>query len=376
MDFDLSNQAKVICEKVKTLFDEDSRASLGALKNRDTNLMRNLTKKWMKVFGQTGYLAIGLDNGTKDVDLVAAQENLATISPSLFLAVEVTTRIFGRVIAAYGSVEQKNEFLSALREGKFIGAVALSEESMNIESNPFFTSGLEVGGRFLVNGHKSHVVNGPLADWIAVAGKCGEGYAFFLVGKDSEGLAIGKNLCTLGFNGTVCSNISFENNSVPIKHVVGPFQDRKPFMTVRAWEDQILTAASLGLMRRSYETALKYAKEHKSGDRPIIEYQEVGFKLAEMLTLLQTSQLLAHRAAWMAKIEDGEADVLARCAKIFCSESAEAVASSGLQILGVSGCLSGNPVEEAYRDAKYLQIAGTSTEISRMKLGDGIMGWD
>ena len=118
---------------------------------------------------------------------------------------------------------------------------------------------------------------------------------------------------------------------------------------------------------------MDYAKNHKSGGKPIIAYQEVGFKLAEMLTLLQTAQLLAYRAAWMAETGDREAPVLARCAKVFCTESAEKSASYALQILGGRGYLSGNPAEEGYREAKYLQIAGTSSEISRMKIADELL---
>jgi len=121
---------------------------------------------------------------------------------------------------------------------------------------------------------------------------------------------------------------------------------------------------------------LSYAKNHKSGNKPIIAYQEVGFKLAEMLTLLQTAQLLAYRAAWMAETVNRETSSLAHCAKVFCAESAEEVASQALQILGGHGYIGRNPVEEGYRNAKYLQIAGTSTEISRMKIADGVLKMD
>ncbi|MGD9077545.1 MAG: acyl-CoA dehydrogenase family protein, partial [Desulfobacteraceae bacterium] len=106
---------------------------------------------------------------------------------------------------------------------------------------------------------------------------------------------------------------------------------------------------------------------------PIIAYQEVAFRLAEMLTLLQTAQLLAYRAAWTDETGDREAQVLAHCAKVFCSESAEEVASSALQILGGKGYVQGNPAEEGYRNAKYLRIAGTSSEISRMKIADEVL---
>lgn len=339
-------------------------------------MIRIVVLKYLKTLGQVGYLTLGLENGKNTVRLVAAQESMATISPSLFLSVEVNARIFGRLIAVYGTADQKSQFLPDLKEGRLIGAVALSEGGMNIENNPLNTAGVQVGDGFLVNGGKNHVVNAPIADWIAIAGKVGENIAFFLIKKGSEGLSIGQRLSTLGYNGTAISTISLENCPALSKHVIGPFEGEEPLKTIRTWEDQILTAGSLGLMHRCYNTALNYAKNHKSGSKPIIAYQEVGFKLAEILTLLQTAQLLAYRAVWMAETGNRETSVVAYCAKVFCAESAEEIASQALQILGGHGYIGRNPAEEGYRNAKYLQIAGTSTEISRMKIADGVLKMD
>ena len=287
---------------------------------------------------------------------------------------EVTARIFGRLVAIYGTPDQKDEIIPSLKEGRIIGTVALSERGMNIENDPLVTLGVYNDDGFKVSGSKGHVVNGPIADWIAVAAKTGDGVVFFLIKKGSDGLSIDQRLTTLGYNGTAISAITLENCSVPSANVIGPFEGEEPVKSVRTWEDQILTAASLGQMQRSYDEAADYAKSHLSGGKPIIAYQEVGFKLAEMLTLLQTARLLAYRAAWMTEAGDSEAGVLAHCAKVFCTESAEEVASHALQILGGQGYIRGNPAEGGYRDAKYLQIAGTSSEISRMKIADEVLG--
>jgi alkylation response protein AidB-like acyl-CoA dehydrogenase len=244
---------------------------------------------------------------------------------------------------------------------------------MNIDNDPINTTGVSSSNGFQVSGSKGHVVNALVSDWIAIAGKIEENPAFFLMKNDSEGLSIAEKSTMLGYNGAATSSVSLEDCPVSSKYVIGPFEGREPLMTVRMWEDQVLTSASLGLMKRSFDAALNYAKNHTSGGKPIMAYQEVSFKLAEMLTLFQTAQFLAYRAAWMAETGDREASILAHCAKVFCSESAEKVASNALQILGKKGYLSGNPAEEGYRDAKYLQIAGTSSEISRMKIGDGVL---
>jgi len=374
MNFDFGETEKTLCEKINGLFDADSMAALANLENGDVNDIRDATMKWLMVLGQTGYLTPGLDDGKNNVGLTAIQESLAAISPSLYLTVEVTARIFGRLVAVYGTPDQKDEIIPSLQEGRLIGAVAISEDAMNIENDPLNTSAVNNDEGFLVSGSKGHVVNGPIADWIAVAAKTGDGLAFFLVKKETEGLAIGQRLSMLGYDGMAISRISLENCPVPSNYIIGPFDGEEQLKTVRMWEDQILTASSLGLIKRSLNAALTFAKGHRSGNKPIIAYQEVGFKLAEMVTIFQTARLLAYRAAWMAEAGDREGAVLAHCAKVFCAESAEEVASQALQILGGQGYLSGNPAEEAYRDAKYLQIAGTSTEISRMKIADGVLG--
>lgn len=374
MNFDFGETERVLCEKIEALFDPESRAALAKLEKGDVDKIREATLKFLGTLGRKGYLALGLANKKNYVGLAAIQESLAAISPSLFLAAEVTARIFGRLVAVYGTPDQKDEILPSLKEGRLIGAVALSEDALNIENDPLNTVAENNDDGFLVSGSKSHVVNGPIADWIAVAANTGDGLAFFLVNKESESLSVGQRLSMLGFNGLAVSAVSLENCPVPSNYIIGPFDGEEPLKTVRMWEDQILTASSLGLIKRSLDAALTFAKGHRSGNKPIIAYQEVGFKLAEMVTLFQTAQLLSYRAAWMAEAGDREADVLAHCAKVFCTESAEEVTSHSLQILGGHGYLSGNPAEEGYRDAKYLEIAGTSSEISRMKIADGVLG--
>ena len=375
MNFDFGEKEKKICGKIRELFSGNDTAELMQMETLPLEDLRKLTRRWLKSLGKAGYLAPSAEDGRNSVSLVVNQEQLAALAPSLFLSAEVSIRIFGRLIVRFGSEDQKNAVLPDLISGKSIGAVALSESSMNIENDVLHTTGVTSADGFHVTGNKGHVVNAAIADWIAVAGKIDgrEGPAFFLMEKKSEGLFVGDRLATLGYEGAPISPIRLDNSPVPATHVIHPPIDSAAFQTVRMWEDQVLTAASLGLMRRSFDAALQYAKTHRSGGKPIIAYQEVGFKLAEMLTLFQTAQLLAYRAAWMSESEDREADVLAHAAKVFCAESAEKVTSDAMQILGGKGYVRGNPVEAGYRDAKYIQIAGTSTEISRMKIGDWVL---
>ena len=247
---------------------------------------------------------------------------------------------------------------------------------MSLENMAMGTTGRPAGEGIILSGCKPYVLNGPVADLFAVAGKYeaeGRGVGIYLVHSTNAGLGIGPAIPTVGFEGAVLSSITLNGCPLPHTSLIGPFEGDEVLKRLRTWEDQVLTIAALGLMHRSHEGALKYAREHESGGKPIIAYQEIAFRLAEMFTLLQTSQLLAYRAAWMDETGDREADILACCAKVFCGESAQDVANQAMQILGIQGYCRPNRVEEAYRDARYPQVSGTSSEISRMKIADRMM---
>jgi alkylation response protein AidB-like acyl-CoA dehydrogenase len=287
----------------------------------------------------------------------------------------MSTRLFGSIVAAWGNNEQKKRWLAPLMKGQFLGAVALSEDSLNVDNDPLKTTGTQDGDFFSITGDKTYVINGPVADWLAVAGLLNGRLALFIIENGTGGISTGKPFSTLGYDGASISRISLRNCRISMDQVIGPFEDRCALDTLRLWENQILLGASLGLMMAAFESARDYAKSHKSGGKPIIAYQEVAFKLSEMLTLQQASQLFAYRTAWTLETSPKEAESLMWCAKVFCTEAAEKVSGYSLQILAGSGFISGNPSETAYRCAKYGQIAGTSTEISRVKIGDAALGY-
>jgi alkylation response protein AidB-like acyl-CoA dehydrogenase len=376
MNFDFTDEEK-------NFFSEVTKAMEAAAENRDfesgdLDTVRENLAEALTALAPTGYLKLGLNakgapvSGT--LPLMAAMEQLSGISPSLFLAVEMSTRMFGRVVALGQEAGKGADILSALVDGKTVGAVALSEESINVENDPLTTTATREGDVVRVSGTKSLVINGPLADWFAVVGMLDEKAAVFLIEKDAPGLTLTDRQSTMGYDGVAISGLELDGCRVPEDRILGPFDNGFFLEQLKLWENQILIASSLGLMQASYETARDYAKQHRSGGKPIIAYQEVGFKLSEMLTLYQTAQLYAYRAAWMAEDNPKEAGLLTLCAKVFCTESAEVVAGKSLQVQSKDGYLAGGKAERSYRCAKYGQIAGVSTEIARVKIGDAALG--
>jgi alkylation response protein AidB-like acyl-CoA dehydrogenase len=368
-DFSLPEKAlfKDILDKIKAYAEGRN------LEIRDISQVKDA----LAILGKTPYLKLGLDTpeGLGGTTMMGAMETLAALSPSLYLSVEMSTRLFGGIVATWGNDEQKERWLRPLMKGEILGAVALSEKSMNVDNDPLKTIGTQDGDFLTISGDKTYVVNGPVADRIAVAGLLNGRLALFVIESGTNGLETGKPFTTLGYEGAAISRISLNNCRISMDQVMGPFEGCSILDTLRLWENQILLGASLGLMGAAFESARNYAKTHRSGGKPVIAYQEVAFKLSEMLTLLQTSRLLAYRTAWTLETNPKEAESLMWCAKVFCTEAAEKVAGYSLQILAGSGFISGNPAEIAYRCAKYGQIAGTSTEISRVKIGDAALGY-
>ncbi len=328
-------------------------------------------KAALKLLARAGYLS----GGPGAVIQMAAAESLAAAAPSMALCVEAGARVFGRLLAAHGTDAAKKKYLAPLLAGELVGAVALSEGAMNIENDPFSTQGMEQGDALSVNGAKNWVVNAPVADVIAVAGLVGGKTAFFLVPAGAPGLLVEAPAVTLGYEHAPLSGLSLENCAVPRDMVLGPFEGKAVLEEVRAWENLSLLAAALGTMKAAFAEAKTHAKAHKSGGKPVIAFQEVGFKLSEMLTMLQTSEILSFRAAWLSEKNDPAARDVLLCAKVFVAESAEKVTAMALQILSGAGWTNAGRAQAAFRNAKWSQIAGTSTEICRVKIGDSALGY-
>jgi len=331
----------------------------------------------LSALAATGYTGVGCGGTEIGMQtLTAAQEHVAAAAPSLFLSLEMSCRVFGRSVATWVPTrELRDTILPLIQAGRGIGAVALSEDSMNTENQPLETKGHREDQLVLVNGTKSFVINGPLADWIAVAGQFEGQAALFVIPRDTSGLTLGERFTTSGYEGSAICMLTLENCRVPATHVITPAKPDELLPTLRLWENQVMIGASLGALKSAFETARDSAKTHRTGGKPAIAYQAVAFKLSEMLTLYQTAQLLAYRAAWTCEEHPREAESLTWCAKVFCTEAAEKVAGYALQILSSEGFLAGHPAERAYRNAKLGQIYGTSTEIARVKIGDQALGY-
>ena len=375
MNFDFTDDENRLFEKVRAIAGEAP--SEDHLNREQAAGASPELREVMQKLARAGYLELGLgkDADASAVTLMGAMEALACNAHSLFLTVEMSTRVLGRAIAQWGSETQREQWLDSLLRGEWLGALALSEESMNVENDPLQTLGSRKDGRIVLNGRKDYVINGPLADRIGVVGMLDGRPAIFMLDRQADGLTVTERTPTMGYDGLHIAGLECCDCTVPVENVILPPENVSVLDQLRLWENEILLAAALGLMQASFEEARDFAKTHRSGGKPVIAYQEVGFKLSEMLTLYQTAQLLAYRAVWTMATQPKEGASLIWCAKVFGTEAAERVAGEALRILAGQGYRAGSASESAYRAAKWTQIGGISTEIARVKIGDHALGY-
>lgn len=296
---------------------------------------------------------------------VAASLALARESLALFLSVEATRHLASLVDALGGGLPPGEG--EALSRGERVGAVALADD----DSAPARLSRSAEGWR--LSGRKPFVTNAPMADWIGAFAEVEGGEALCLLSPRDPGVRVGAPLELMGLDGLLVSEVAAEGARLSPARVMGPFEGRAASARYARDADLSLAIAAAGLVRGVLDAANREAHGRRRGGLPLFAHQEVAFRLAEVLALAEAAELLCHRAAWLARSGSPEADALVRCAKVFCTETAERAAGAALQVMGGQGYRKGSAGERAWRDAKGLALAGTTAEVARMAIADALL---
>jgi len=376
MNLEINDFQKKLKQDITGIFTGKILGQLKELSELNTERLKVFLKDCSKKLGKTGYLDTGLNSdeaGIKDfpdeTTSTIAGEELACISPSLFLSIETGSKILGWLISSFGSKKDKSDFLNQIKKGEIIGAIALTEDCSPFMESDLSTEGVASKDGFIVNGKKKMVINAPIADIIAVIGSVKGKTAVFMLDHGQKGLKVGVRIKTLGFNGVPMADIDLDNCFVSKERVI-IFENNRLESLIKIKENHALSIASLGVMKRAFAEAKASANIAEEGRKPAMAFQEIRFKLAEMFTLCQTSLLMLFHESWLLESSDVEAASLNACTKVFISEAAEEVSSKAIQVMSKQGFVSGSIAEECYRDAKFGQIAGQTSEMLRMKIAD------
>jgi alkylation response protein AidB-like acyl-CoA dehydrogenase len=344
--------------------------------------------KTVMKMGAMGFMGIEVpeEYGGAGMDALAyvlALEEICKVDAAHGVIMSVNNSLYSHGILKFGTEAQKRKFLPPVASGKSIGAYSLTEPMSGSDAGAMRSRAVRDGDAYILNGRKSWVTSGPVADYLVVfamtdPARQSKGITAFLVEADKPGFVRGKKEPKLGIRASATSEIAFEDYRCPVENRLGEEGEGfKIALTVLDAGRIGIASQSLGIAEAAYEASLQYARERDAFGQKIGQFQGISFKLADMKTRIEASRLLIYQAA-LAKQRSkttGERFTLeASMAKLFASETANFVAHAAVQIHGGMGYSKELPIERYFRDAKITEIYEGTSEIqrlviSRMELG-------
>jgi alkylation response protein AidB-like acyl-CoA dehydrogenase len=334
----------------------------------------------VKKMGGLGFMGIEVPEeyggaGMDTLSYVLALEEISKVDASHGVIMSVNNSLYIHGILNLGTEEQKKKFITPVASGAAIGAYSLTEPQSGSDAATMKSRAVRDGDFYVLNGHKSWVTSGPVADYFVVfmmtdPDKKQKGISAFLVDGKTKGLVRGKKEPKLGIRASATSEITFEDCRIPAENRLGAEGDGfKIAMTVLDAGRIGIAAQALGIAEAAYESARQYASQREAFGQPIGAFQGTGFKIADMKTRIEASRLLTYNAAIAkenSKKTGGRYTMESSMAKLFTSETAMFVTHQTVQIHGGIGFSKELPVERYFRDAKITEIYEGTSEIQRL----------
>ena len=318
-------------------------------------------------------------SGFSYTEYVTAIEQLSILDPSVGLSMAAHNSLCTGHILQFGSEEQKKKWLPKLASAEWIGAWGLTEHNTGSDAGGMSTTAVKDGDDWVLNGAKNfitHAISGDIAVVIVRTGEKGDsrGMTAFVVEKGTPGFTSGKKEDKLGMRASETAELVFDNCRVPEENILGNVGGGfVQAMKVLDGGRISIAALALGIAKGAYYAAKQYAKEREQFGKPIAQFQAIAFKLADMATEIEASELLIYLAA--DKKNRGERMTLeGAMAKYYSSEVAVKVANDAVQVLGGYGYTKDFPVERFYRDAKLCTIGEGTSEIQKLVISKQIIG--
>lgn len=380
MQFELSEEQKAIQKMVREFAQKEVAPEIPDIEAKgvwNTSVLKKAAD-----LGLAG-MTIPAEYGGTGLDAVSynlAIQELSRVNGSVGITFAAHCGLGSSHINIMGTHEQKQKYLPKLASGEHWGAWGLTEPGAGSDAAGIATTARREGDGFVLNGQKVFCTNGHFADTFTLmaktdASKGAKGITAFVVEKGAKGLVLGKLEEKLGLHGSATSQIFLEECFVPDSQVIGgePGIGNGFVGAMKTLDAGRIAIGSLayGMALGAYDTALAYAKEREQFGKRIGQFQAVSFKLANMATELDASQLLLLRAAWL-KDQGRPFGLEASMAKLYASEAAMRAATEAIQVLGGNGYTTDYPVERHFRDIKLCEIGEGSSEVQRMVISRAI----
>jgi len=374
LNFDLGETADQLRASVRG-FTADQVAPLAAEIDKTNEFPRGL---WPKL-GQMGLLGITVGeeyggSGLGYLEHCIAMEELSRGSASVGLSYGAHSNLCVNQLRRNGSDAQKHRYLPKLISGEHVGALAMSEPGAGSDVVSMKLRADKKGDRYVLNGSKFWITNGPCADVVVVYAKTDpaagpRGITAFLIERGFKGFATAQKLDKLGMRGSDTGELVFEDCEVPDDNVLGEVgKGVSVLMSGLDYERAVLAAGPLGIMQAALDVVVPYVHQRRQFGEPIGTFQLVQGKLADMYTTMNACKAYVYAVA--RACDRGEtARKDAAGAILYAAELATAIALDAVQLLGGNGYINDYPTGRLLRDAKLYEIGAGTSEIRRWLIG-------
>ncbi len=376
MDFSFSEEQLMIQDVARRIAQEKIAPSAAHFDQTGEFPSENI-----RILGENGLMGIEVPAeyggaGMDPISYVLAMIEIAEADCAHSTIVSVNNSLFCNGILKFGREDQKQKYVRAIAEGKAVGAFALTEPQSGSDATAMRCRAVkQADGSFVINGKKSWITSGPVADYIVLFAmsepdKGAKGITAFMIDTRKPGFHRGKTEPKMGIRASATCEIEFADYVVPADEVLGKEGEGfKVAMSVLDAGRIGIASQAVGLAKAAYKAALAYVQERKSFGQPIGSFQMIQAKIADMKCRLDAAEILTLRAAWAKQESEksgGRFSTEAAVAKLTASEAAMFVTHAALQIHGGMGYSKEMPLERYFRDAKITEIYEGTSEIQRL----------
>ncbi|WP_157015134.1 isovaleryl-CoA dehydrogenase [Mesorhizobium xinjiangense] len=378
MSFGLGEEIEALRDMVHR-FAQENIAPIAAKIDANNDFPAHL---WREM-GALGLLGITAEpdyggSGMNYLAHVVAVEEISRASASVGLSYGAHSNLCVNQISRWGTAEQKQKYLPGLCAGEHVGALAMSESGAGSDVVSMRLRAEKKNDRYVLNGSKMWITNGPDADTMVVYAKTdpeqqSRGITAMIVEKTMKGFSVAQKLDKLGMRGSNTGELVFEDVEVPFDNVLHEEgRGVEVLMSGLDYERVVLAGGPLGLMAACLDVAVPYVHERKQFDRPIGEFQLVQGKLADMYATTNAARAYVYAVAAACDRDETARKDAAGCV-LFAAEKATQCALDALQLLGGNGYVNEYPTGRLLRDAKLYEIGAGTSEIRRWLIGREIM---
>lgn len=378
IDFSLNEEQKALQDMARKFAEKEMKPN-AAKCDKGEESPESIMKKAFEVGFMTCHIPQEYGGGgLSHVDTVIISEELAYGCAGMFTTMMASSLAFTPIIL-FGTEEQKKKFLTPFTKELAFSSFCLTEREAGSDAGSLKTKAIKDGNDYIINGSKCFITNGGLASLYIVLAltnpqKGARGMSAFIVPRDTPGITVGKEEDKMGHRASNTAEVIFEDVKVPSENLLGR-EGRGFIIAMKTMTETRASvgAASVGVARAALEYAIEYSKTRFQFGKPIVFFQSVAFKIAQMATEINAARHLVWHSAWL--VDHGKpSSKESAMAKFYSSDVAMRVTSTALDIFGGYGYMKDYPMEKLMRDAKLFQIYEGTNDIQRLVVSSEVIG--